>query len=163
MQNGRYVHIFFLDGVGLGGDDPAVNPFVTANLPTLTGLLGDGWFTTREPISTERASLVPTDAILGLPKKPQSATGQATILTGRNVPQLVGEHYGPKPNPAVRAVVAEGTLFKEVVDAGGQAALITPYPQGYFDAIERGKRLLSSVPLAATEAGLDLMTADRLR
>ena len=140
-----------------------MNPFVTASLPHLTGLLGDGWFTTREPISTQRASLVPTDANLGLPKKPQSATGQATILTGRNVPELVGEHYGPKPNPAVRAVVAEGTLFKEVVDAGGQAALITPYPQGYFDAIERGKRLLSSVPLAATEAGLALMTADDLR
>ncbi|WP_420645746.1 metalloenzyme domain-containing protein [Candidatus Leptofilum sp.] len=163
MKNGRYVHIFFLDGVGLGGDDPAVNPFVTANLPNLAGLLGDGWYLTRKPILTERASLIPTDANLDMPKKPQSATGQATILTGRNVPQLVGEHYGPKPNPAVRAVIAEGTLFQEVMDAGGQAALITPYPRGYFDAIESGKRLLSSVPLAATEAGLDLMTADDLR
>ncbi len=47
--------------------------------------------------------------------------------------------------------------------AGGQAALITPYPQGYFDAVARGKRLLSAVPLAATEAGLTLMTADDLR
>ena len=163
MQNGRYIHLFFLDGVGLGGDDSAVNPFVTANLPTLTGLLGAGWYTTRQPIITERASLIPTDANLGLPNKPQSATGQATILTGRNVPELVGEHYGPKPNPAVQAVIAEGTLFKEVVDAGGQAALITPYPQGYFDAVARGKRMLSSVPLAAVEAGLALMTADDLR
>lgn len=163
MQNGRYVHIFFLDGVGLGGDDPAVNPFASANLPNLAGLLGDNWYLTRETIVTERASLIPTDANLNMPKKPQSATGQATILTGRNVPELVGEHYGPKPNPAVRAVVGEGTLFKEVVDAGGQSALITPYPQGYFDAIASGKRLLSSVPLAATEAGLALMTANDLR
>ena len=163
MQNGRYVHLFFLDGVGLGGDDPAVNPFVTAHLPHLTELLGDGWFAAREPIITARASLVPTDANLGMPLKPQSATGQATILTGRNVPELVGEHYGPKPNPAVQAVIAEGTLFQEVVDAGGKAALITPYPQGYFDAVARGKRLLSAVPLAATEAGLELMTADDLR
>jgi 2,3-bisphosphoglycerate-independent phosphoglycerate mutase len=163
MKNGRYLHLFFLDGVGLGGDDPAVNPFVTAHLPHLTGLLGENWFLTREPIITQRASLVPADANLGLPHKPQSATGQATILTGRNVPQLVGEHYGPKPNPAVQAVIAQGTLFQEVVDAGGQAALITPYPQGYFDAVARGKRLLSAVPLAATNAGLSLMTADDLR
>lgn len=163
MKNGRYLHLFFLDGVGLGGDDPAVNPFVTAHLPHLTGLLGENWFLAREPIITQRASLVPTDANLGLPNKPQSATGQATILTGRNVPQLVGEHYGPKPNPAVQAVIAQGTLFQEVVDAGGQAALITPYPQGYFDAVARGKRLLSAVPLAATNAGLSLMTADDLR
>ena len=163
MHNGRYVHLFFLDGVGLGGDDPDINPFVTANLPHLTSLLGAGWYLTREPIITERASLVATDANLGLPNKPQSATGQATILTGRNVPQLVGEHYGPKRNPAVQAVIAQGTLFQEVVDAGGQAALITPYPQDYFDAVARGKRLLSAVPLAATNAGLSLMNADDLR
>ncbi|MCB9006595.1 MAG: alkaline phosphatase family protein [Ardenticatenaceae bacterium] len=163
MHKSRFIHLFFLDGVGLGGADPDINPFVTANLPTLTGLLGAGWYTTRQPIITQRASLVPTDANLNMPHKPQSATGQATILTGRNVPELVGEHYGPKPNPAVQAVIAEGTLFKEVVDADGQAALITPYPQGYFDAVARGKRLLSAVPLAAVEAGLSLMTADDLR
>lgn len=163
LLNGRYVHLFFLDGVGLGGADPDVNPFVSANLPTLTQLLGENWFLTREPINNGRASLMPTDANLDMPNKPQSATGQATILTGRNVPQLVGEHYGPKPNPAVQSIIAQGTLFQEVVDAGGQAALITPYPQGYFDAVARGKRLLSAVPLAATEAGLSLMTADDLR
>ncbi len=163
MKNGRYVHLFFLDGVGLGGNDPDVNPFVTANLPHLTNLLGEDWYLARQPIITERASLVPTDANLGMPHKPQSATGQATILTGRNVPELVGEHYGPKPNTAVQQVIAQGTLFQEVVEAGGQAALITPYPQGYFDAVARGKRLLSAVPLAATQAGLPLMTADDLR
>ena len=163
MKNGRYIHIFFLDGVGLGGDDPDINPFVTAKLPHLANLLGENWFLTREPISTQRATLIPTDANLDMPKKPQSATGQATILTGRNVPQLVGEHYGPKPNAAVAEVIAQGTLFQEVVDAGGDAALITPYPQSYFDAVARGKRLLSAVPLAATQAGLNLMTADDLR
>jgi hypothetical protein len=75
----------------------------------------------------------------------------------------VGEHYGPKPNQAVAKVIQEGNLFQEVIAAGRSAALITPYPQGYFDAINSGKRLLSSVPLAATSAGLSLMTADDLR
>ena len=98
-----------------------------------------------------------------MPRKPQSATGQATILTGRNVPQIIGEHYGPKPNPAVAAVIREGTLFSEIVAADGQAALITPYPQRFFDGINSGKHLLSSVPLAVTSAGLSLMGADELR
>lgn len=159
-----FVHIFFMDGVGLGGPDLAVNPFVTANMPHLTALFGEGWYlNTNKPTTTSRASLIPTNATLGIPGRPQSATGQATILTGRNVPQLVGEHYGPKPNPAVAAVIREGTLFQEVVDIGGKAALLTPYPQRYFDAIESGRRLLSAVPLAATSAGLSLMTADNLR
>jgi hypothetical protein len=144
--------------------DPEVNPFATAVLPHLTSLFGADWYLAdQEPILSDRASLIPTDANLGLSGRPQSATGQAAILTGRNVPQLIGEHYGPKPNQPVRDVVAEGNLFQEVVDAGGTAALITPYPQGFFDAIDSGKRLLSSVPLAATNAGLALMTADDLQ
>lgn len=160
--------IFFVDGVGLGVDDPEVNPFIEANLPNLTGLLGEGWYLRPDcggpgRITTDRVSLVPTDPNLNMPGRPQSATGQATILTGRNVPQIVGEHYGPKPNPDVAAVVKESNLFRDVIEAGGSAALITPYPQGYFDSIESGKRLLSAVPLAAVSAGLDLMTAEDLR
>ena len=160
----RYVLIFFMDGVGLGADDPAVNPFATADLPHLTALLGEKWYVAGNGrITTSRASLVPTDANMSMPGRPQSATGQATILTGRNVPQLVGEHYGPKPNTAVAAELERGTLFHEVRRVGGRAALLTPYPQGYFDAINSGKRLLSSVPLAVTSAGFALMTADDLR
>lgn len=160
----RFVHLFFLDGVGLGGPDPETNPFLSAKMPHLEAILGERWFMHLDgPIIAERASFVPTDANLGMPGRPQSATGQASILTGRNVPQLVGEHYGPKPNPAVGAIIDQGSLFKEVVAVGGRAALITPYPQGYFDAIESGKRLLSAVPLAATGAGLPLMSADDLR
>lgn len=160
----RYAHIFFMDGVGLGINDPEINPFVSAELPYLTQLLGDNWFVQGNGrIHTERISFIPTDANLDMPDRPQSATGQATILTGRNVPQLIGEHYGPKPNQAVRDALLQGTLFSEVVQAGGTAALLTPYPQGYFDGITSGKRLYSSVPFAATSAGLSLMTADDLR
>jgi hypothetical protein len=153
-----------MDGVGMGDDDPDVNPFVTAVLPNLTSLLGNGWYLQGNGrLTTSRASLIPTDANLDMPLKPQSATGQATILTGRNVPQLVGEHYGPKPNPAVAEVIKQGTLFSEIVAAGGEAALITPYPQRFFDGINSGKHLLSSVPLAATSAGLALMGVEELR
>ena len=148
----------------MGDDDPKVNPFVTAVLPHLTYLLGNNWYLKDNGrLTTPRASLIPTDANLDMPLKPQSATGQATILTGRNVPQLVGEHYGPKPNPAVAAVIQQGTLFSEIVASGGEAALITPYPQRFFEGIRSGKHLLSSVPLAATSAGLSLMGAEELR
>jgi len=166
MNQKRYVLIFFMDGVGLGPADAETNPFMKARLPNLAGLLGQRWFVRPEGWqtgagrrTTERASLVPTDPNLGLPGRPQSATGQAAILTGRNVPLLVGRHYGPKPDQEVAQVIRQGNLFQEVLAAGGSAALLTPYPQGFFEAIDSGKRLLSSVPLAATSAGLSLMTA----
>ncbi len=84
-----YVHIFFMDGVGLGGPDPAQNPFVTAELPFLSRLLGraDWYLQGNGIVSSRRATLIPTDANLGVEGRPQSASGQATILTGRNVPQ----------------------------------------------------------------------------
>jgi 2,3-bisphosphoglycerate-independent phosphoglycerate mutase len=164
VRRDRHVLIFFMDGVGLGGDDPATNPFVLARLPQLTGLLGGGWYLRGQPRrSTDRASLAPTDATLGMRGLPQSATGQATILTGRNVPALIGGHYGPKPNGEVAAQIAAGTLFDEVVQAGGEAALLTPYPHRYFEGIQSGRRLLSAVPLAASSAGLPLRNAEHLQ
>lgn len=164
IDNNVFVHIFFMDGVGLGQADPAANPLAAAAMPTLTGLLGEGWYLAgRDRIAAPRASLVPTDATLGVAGRPQSATGQAAILTGRNVPALVDEHYGPKPNPAVAEIIRAGTLFHEVAAAGGRAALLTPYPERYFEAIESGRRLLSAVPLAASSAGLPLMGPADLR
>jgi len=160
----EFVHIFFMDGVGLGGDDPQVNPFVTARMPALTGLLGPDWFLAgRGRITTERLTLIPTDACLSMPGKPQSATGQATLLTGLNVPRMIGQHFGPKPNEAIADIIRRGNLFQQVTAAGGAAALLTPYPQRYFDAIQSGHRLYSAVPLAATSAGIPLMTVDDLR
>lgn len=159
----KHTHIFFIDGVGLGGSDPAINPFVTAKLPVLTQLFGDDWYlASGDRRSTERASLVPTDACLGVGGRPQSATGQAAILTGRNVSAAIGEHYGPKPNQPVRDELSKGSLFSEAVESGGTAALLSPYPQGYFDAINSGKRLYSSVPQAAVNAGLKLFGQDEL-
>ena len=168
FRKDRHLLIFFVDGVGLGVNDPEINPFVSADLTNISALLGEGWYLKPEsgaPLrrSTEKISFVATDANMGVPGKPQSATGQATILTGKNVPRLIGEHYGPKPNAAVRAIIEHSNLFQEVAAVGGSAALITPYPEGYFDAINSGRRLLSSVPFAASSAGLDLMTVDDLR
>lgn len=158
------VLIFFLDGVGLGQADPAINPFVTARMPRLTALFGAGWFLQGQGrLQTERATLIPTDANLGVAGRPQSATGQAAILTGKNAPQLTGGHYGPKPTPALADLISRHNIFRKVTAAGKKAALLTPYPDRYFEHINSGRRLFSAMPLAATSAGLPLLTADDLR
>jgi len=96
-----HILMIFLDGVGLGSDDPVHNPLATANLPTLSALAnGQRWLASTGRQESARASFIPTDPRLGVAGRPQSATGQAAILTGLNVPQLIGEHYGPKPDAA---------------------------------------------------------------
>jgi hypothetical protein len=79
------------------------------------------------------------------------------------VPALVGEHYGPKPNQAVAEIVRADNLFKQVLQRGGSAALLNGYPPRYFQSIESGHRLYSSIPLAATAAGLELKSVEDMQ
>jgi hypothetical protein len=162
----RHVLFLFLDGVGLGDDDPATNPLARAHLPTLHGLLGGRRLLRDTPaIETDRATFIPTDAAMGVAGPPQSATGQATILTGLNVPALVGGHWGPKPSEAVADVLRHRpeNIFKTLTARGLTAALINAYPQRYLDAVKSGRRMYSAIPMAAAAAGLPLMTPDDLR
>ncbi|GER79810.1 MAG: metalloenzyme domain-containing protein [Anaerolineae bacterium CFX3] len=154
----------FLDGVGLGADDSAVNPLVRAEMPNLRALLGGNPLAaSAAPFTGERATLVALDASLGVEGLPQSATGQAVLLTGVNIPKEIGEHYGPKPNPAVAAYLQNGrTLFSWLRANDKTAALLNAYPPRYFHGIESGRRLFSSIPLALTSAGFPLFTKDDL-
>jgi 2,3-bisphosphoglycerate-independent phosphoglycerate mutase len=169
----------FLDGVGFGADDPASNPFAAADLPNLQALLGGRRLVRlrreKHPsrgssysadaehgtsiIETERATLLALDASLGVDGLPQSATGQAALLTGVNVSKLIGEHYGPKPTKEIAALIKQDNLFIQLLQRGYQSALLNAYPQRYFDAVDSGKRLLSAIPLAVTSAGILLKTA----
>lgn len=160
----RRVIFLFLDGVGLGENDPAVNPLVAAEYPTLHALFdGAPLVLATGRLTTDAAELIPTDAHMGVPSRPQSATGQAAILTGINAPQRLGEHYGPRPDARVRAVIDEGNLFRRIQEQGQRFLFCNAYPQGYFAAVKRGKRLLSAVPYAATSAGQELLNADDIR
>src|SRR5512140_846221 len=163
MNSPMHVLFIFLDGVGLGADDPEINPFARVPMPTLEALLGGHKLLAGvAPFAGERASLYALDAGLGVEGLPQSATGQGVLLTGVNVPAEIGEHYGPKPNPAVAKHVHNGTLFSRFVEAGKSACLLNAYPPRYFEGVDSGKRLYSSIPLAVTSAGLSLFTKDDL-
>ena len=145
----------FLDGVGIGPEED--NPLAVAAMPFLDAVLDGVRPTARHPlIVTDRGAAFPVDACLGMAGRPQSATGQAALLTGRNVPGELGEHYGPKPNAGVRRVLDQGTVFSTLVGAGVSVASANAYPPSFFRGIQSGRRLLSAIPYALTAAGLPL-------
>ena len=149
----------FLDGIGLGEDNPETNPFLRANMPHLESLLGGQKMTkSAAPFEGDSILLKAVDPNLGVKGLPQSATGQAVLLTGINIPAELGYHYGPKPNPEVAQYLNGHTVFSRTVNAGKKAALLNAYPPRYFDGIDSGKRLYSSIPLALTNAGIPLFT-----
>jgi hypothetical protein len=131
-------------------------------MPFLESLIGGNKLIfSAAPFESETVSLLALDAGLGVDGLPQSATGQAVLMTGVNIPAELGYHYGPKPNPDVTEYLKNGnTLFSWLRAAGKKAAFLNAYPPGYFRAIESGKRMYSSIPLTVTSAGYPLFTQE---
>jgi hypothetical protein len=149
-----------MDGIGLGADNPKTNPLARADMPFTRSLLGgQKLIASAAPFESDTVSLLALEAGLGVEGRPQSATGQAVLLTGINIPAELGYHYGPKPNPSVREFLKDGkTVFSWLRAKNRTSALLNAFPPGYFKGIHSGKRLYSSIPLAVTNAGISLFT-----
>jgi 2,3-bisphosphoglycerate-independent phosphoglycerate mutase len=162
----------FLDGVGLGCDDPDINPFIRAAMPTMDHLLQGNKIIANDHhnptddrlilVNTDHASLVALDACLGVDGIPQSASGQASLMTGRNVSAILGFHEGPKPNPAIINILEEGSLFSYLSQQDFRSTLVNAYPPRYFESIETGYKLPGVIALSASLAGIQLKTLDDL-
>jgi len=75
------------------------------------------------------------DARLGVPGRPQSATGQTTILTGENAAALLGKHLLGFPNPALRTLLARRSLYRRLAEAGRRSVFANAYPVAYLQAL----------------------------
>ena len=151
----------FLDGIGLGADDPETNPFAAADTPVMRNLAnGKRWLASTGSQRSDRALLIPTDPRLAVPGRPQSGTGQASLLTGLNVPRIIGRHYGPKPDAETRKLIAEHSYFRRLTERGRSARLLTAYPPRLQANFARGKTLRSSIQQAAHESGIPLFGLD---
>jgi len=163
-MSSKHILFLFVDGIGLGEDNPDINPFSVAHMPTLQQFTGGlRWLKTTPKQSTPQGAFVPTDPRLGVAGRPQSGSSQAAILTGVNVPQHIGEHYGPKPNAATRQLINQDNFFMRVKRAGKAAALIDAYPKSLLHNIARGKTLPSSIQQAAIASGQALFDDQALR
>lgn len=153
----------FLDGVGLGADDVSVNPFVAAKTPFLESLLGGKLTKRLGPFTSEKILFRHLDAKLNVAGLPQSATGQTTLLTGKNGATIMEGHYGPYPGPTLKRELDNGTLFSEIIAVGQQALLANLYPPGYFRAVETKQQKYNVPVYAAKQAGLELLRIDDYR
>ncbi|HEV7474706.1 MAG TPA: alkaline phosphatase family protein [Pyrinomonadaceae bacterium] len=106
------VLLFFIDGLGIGSRGP-LNPLDGLDGAEPLALFKD------EPLTTIHDGIVvPTDACLGVDGRPQSASGQTTILTGVNVPATLGYHKQGFPNAAMLEIIRERSIFLQLTRAG---------------------------------------------
>jgi hypothetical protein len=117
----------FIDGLGVGPDSAAVNPLLAARLPHLASLVPidmAGW---RAGGHTDRASLAPLDATMGVAGLPQSATGQTALFTGANAAELIGRHKEGRPNKVLKGVLYKRGLIPVLNRAGRRATFANAY------------------------------------
>lgn len=156
--------LLFLDGVGIGKENPEINPLFRANLPALRSILGGKLPSLkRKSYSGSTASFVPASATLGVAGLPQSGTGQTAIFTGVNAPRKIGKHFGPFPTMDLRPVIQEKNIFRQLLDAGKTVSFSNAFPKQFFDFTNSGTRRLTVTTLSCKMAGLPLKTIETLR
>jgi 2,3-bisphosphoglycerate-independent phosphoglycerate mutase len=147
--------LFFIDGLGIGARGP-FNP--------LDGL-GDAAplaiFQDEEPEIIFDGALVRTDARLGVEGRPQSASGQTTILTGVNAPAALGYHKQGFPNQALLEIIREHSVFLQLKRLGlGPNTFANAYTPRFF---ESRPRWVSATTAAVEAAGMRFRDLEDLR
>ena len=149
------VLLFFVDGLGIGTRG-AQNP-----LDGLADAAPLAVFQGEEPETVFGGLLVRTDPRLGIEGRPQSASGQTTILTGVNAPAALGYHKQGFPNEALREVISEHSIFLQLKRAGiGPNTFANAYTPMFFDA---RPRWVSATTVAVEAAGMRFRDLDDLQ
>ena len=150
------VLLIFVDGLGIGTRSPH-NPLAQLDAEAAPLAI----FADEEPVLLHDGVLVRTDARLGVEGRPQSASGQTTILTGVNAPAALGYHKQGFPNEAMRAIIREHSIFLQLERAGVRPNVFAnAYTPRFFNT---RPRWVSATTVAVEAAGLSFRQLDDLR
>lgn len=151
MEN---VLLFFIDGLGIGTRGPH-NPFDGLSDAEPLAVFQD-----EVPQIPFDGVVVRTDACLGVEGRPQSASGQTTILTGMNAPAAIGHHKQGFPNQALLDIIREHSIFLQLKRAGvAPITFANTYTKPFF---EKRPRWISATTAAVEAAGLQFNTVEDL-
>ncbi|HET7152375.1 MAG TPA: alkaline phosphatase family protein [Candidatus Kapabacteria bacterium] len=156
------VLFIFVDGVGLGNENDA-NPFFSARIPVLKKLLNGAPSLNDPVIKNSDAMLLPLNATLGIAGLPQSGTGQATLMTGVNCPQLNGAHFGPYPPALAREVLKEKNIFRVCQDELLAIDFVNGYPQRYFDYLDERPLMRPAIASSFLSTGRALHRVEEIK
>src|ERR1051325_3867261 len=152
MEN---VLLFFIDGLGIGTRGPH-NP-----LDGLEDAAPLANFQNEKPQIPFNGVVVETDARLGVDGRPQSASGQTTILTGINAPATGGYPKQGFPNRALLDVINQHSILLQLKRAGiAPITFANTYTQRFFDT---RPRRISATTAAVEAAGLRFNKVDDLK
>jgi 2,3-bisphosphoglycerate-independent phosphoglycerate mutase len=150
------VLLIFVDGLGIGTRG-AHNPLARLDADASPLAI----FADEEPRLPHDGVLVRTDSCLGVEGRPQSASGQTTILTGVNAPATLGYHKQGFPNEALREIIDANSIFLQLQRAGvAPVTFANAYTPRFFNS---RPRWVSATTTAVEAAHLTFRTLEDLR
>lgn len=145
----------FLDGVGIGADDRATNPFATVSSEIFPIAIQEPQRVSFDGIA------IPTDACLGIRGLPQSATGQTALFSGVNAAQHLGMHLSGFATRPLIEILRRESVFIKTLRQRKTAVFANAYGQEFFQLPEKFRTRITSVTTAATmTAGLPFLLAE---
>ncbi len=155
--------MLFVDGVGIGENDPSKNIFFQNDFTFLKNNFDAVPHLENQFLESKNKFLFPVDACLGMEGLPQSGTGQTSIFSGINAPKFVGKHFGPYPYSTLLPEIKEKNIFQTLKSKGKSVVFANAYPKIFFDYINSGKKRLSVTSLSCLMSDVKLKNATDLR
>jgi 2,3-bisphosphoglycerate-independent phosphoglycerate mutase len=124
--------MIFIDGIGVGANDPDINPFsraVSKSFPIFTSTANSNPFP--HPV-IPNGYIKSIECSMDFPGIPQSATGQTALFTGVNTASLLGRHLSGFPNRQLKDLLREKSIMTLLEEKGYKVLFANAFTPPYF-------------------------------
>ncbi len=127
------VLFLFIDGIGVGDEDRAVNPFVFTSSRifhlTKSNDAGDVYPHTY----FDNGYIRSIECSMGVDGLPQSASGQTALFTGVNTAKLLGRHLSGFPTRSLKKILREKSIMVLLERKGYRVLFANAFTPPYFE------------------------------
>lgn len=158
----KRVMMIFVDGLGVGKNNPEINPLVRFKLDFFSEFFGKFPTLKNSRIENKYFTIRPINATMGVEGLPQSGTGQTAIFCGFNASKFIGKHFGPYPYSTLKPIIQQKNIFIELEKRNFRTYFSNAYPQKFFDYLNNGRRTLSVTTFSYLSANKKLNDVNAL-
>lgn len=158
----KRVMMIFVDGLGVGKNNPEINPLVRFKLDFISEFFGNFPTLKNSRIENKYFTIRPINATMGVEGLPQSGTGQTAIFCGFNASKFIGKHFGPYPYSTLKPIIQQKNIFIELEKRNFRTYFSNAYPQKFFDYLNNGRRTLSVTTFSYLSANKKLNDVNTL-
>ncbi len=147
----KKIVLILIDGIGLGED--SADNHISGLFSGMMG--GNKLVASGSPVFFDNGVLIPTDAVMGVPGIPQSATGQTSIFTGVNAQKYAGVHISALPDYRLADIIKAKSLMKVLKEKGVSVTSANLYSDEFFEKRRSSRRNLfpvSTLTIMASES-----------